>query len=141
MQIKILKLNKTLPIPKYATNGSACMDVYSSIDTFIYPDETQVIPLGIAVEIPKWYELQVRGRSGLSKKGIIVSNGIGTIDSDYRGEIGMILTNLTSEVFKITQGDRVGQVCLSQVIPISFEEVEQLSETERGAGGYGSTGK
>jgi dUTP pyrophosphatase len=99
-----------------------------------------VIKTGLAVEIPDGYELQIRARSGLATKGLIVTNGVGTIDSDYRGEVGVILSNVSSDVIKIEDHQRVAQCCLQKVITIDFNEVEELSDTERGEGGYGNTG-
>lgn len=144
MKINFRKVHRCAITPQYKTEGAACADVYAVIDpfdyTYIHPNETQVVQTGLAVEVPDGYELQIRARSGLASKGLMLSNGVGTIDSDYRGEIGIILTNTSSDVIKINTGDRIAQCCLQPVIRIEFNLVDELSNTERGDGGYGSTG-
>jgi len=134
-----------LPLPKYSTAGAAGMDVCAAHDYTIQLGETDVVMTGLHVELPKGYELQVRSRSGLAlKRGVRVANGIGTIDEDYCGEIGVILTNHGGrdfvECFHIKRGDRIAQLVLSKVDHVAWEEVDTLDETERGSGGFGSTG-
>lgn len=128
-------------IPKYAHADDACMDVMANEEVIINPKQTALIPLGIAVEIPEGFELQVRNRSSLGKKGMIIPNGIGTIDAGYRGEICIMLYNSTSKKFIVNKGDRVGQIKISKAPKIKLKVVRELSETKRGTGGFGSTGK
>ena len=143
MNIKVKKLYKDVVLPEYKTSGAAAFDFESMIDIIINPNETKIIPTGLAFEIPDSYELQVRPRSGLSAKTKLrVSNSPGTIDSDYRGEVCIILDNISSEEsYTINKGERIAQGVISKVEKITFEEVENLSETERGEAGFGSTGK
>ena len=143
MNIKVKKLYKDVVLPEYKTSGAAAFDFESMIDIIINPNETRIIPTGLAFEIPDGYELQVRPRSGLSAKTKLrVSNSPGTIDSDYRGEVCIILDNISSEEsYTINKGERIAQGVISKVEKITFEEVENLSETERGEAGFGSTGK
>ena len=143
MNIKVKKLYKDVVLPEYKTSGAAAFDFESLIDIIINPNETKIIPTGLAFEIPDGYELQVRPRSGLSAKTKLrVSNSPGTIDSDYRGEVCIILDNISSEEsYIINKGERIAQGVISKVEKITFEEVENLSETERGEAGFGSTGK
>lgn len=143
MNIKVKKLYKDVVLPEYKTSGAAAFDFESMIDIIINPNETKIIPTGLAFEIPDGYELQVRPRSGLSAKTKLrVSNSPGTIDSDYRGEVCIILDNISSkESYTINKGERIAQGVISKVEKITFEEVENLSETERGEAGFGSTGK
>lgn len=143
MNIKVKKLYKDVVLPEYKTSGAAAFDFESMIDIIINPNETKIIPTGLAFEIPDGYELQVRPRSGLSAKTKLrVSNSPGTIDSDYRGEVCIILDNISSEEsYTINKGERIAQGVISKVEKITFEEVENLSETERGEAGFGSTGK
>lgn len=136
MKVKLLG-----EIPKYQTKGSAGFDIESRAKLKIYPGECQLIPTGLFMEIPEGFELQIRPRSGLAlKHGITVLNSPGTIDSDYRDEIGVILINHSTEPFLVNYGDRIAQGVFSQVIQAEFEQVKQLNETER-TGGFGSTGK
>ena len=143
MNIKVKKLYKDVVLPEYKTSGAAAFDFESMIDIIINPNETKIIPTGLAFEIPDGYELQVRPRSGLSAKTKLrVSNSPGTIDSDYRGEVCIILDNISSEEsYTINKGERIAQGVISKIEKITFEEVENLSETERGEAGFGSTGK
>lgn len=133
------------PLPKYETTGSAGMDVRAmcSEPITIPPGQCRIIPTGLHVEIPEGYEIQVRSRSGLAaKKQVFVLNGIGTIDSDYRNSIGVILMNLGDSDFVIENGERIGQLVLNQVPQINWIPVntlEELSSTDRGMGGFGST--
>ena len=144
IKVKVVKLADNLVLPKYETIGSAGMDVRANISEplILGPLERKLIPLGIKIEIPEGYEVQVRPRSGLAlKHGIGMVNSIGTIDSDYRGEIGAIIVNLSKEPYTIQPQERIGQLVLNKVEQIEWEVVEKLSESERGAGGFGSTGK
>lgn len=139
--IAIKRLHPSSRLPVYATAGAAGMDLHSTSDLTCPPGVVTKIPTGIALECPEGYEFQVRGRSGLSSSGLITANGVGTIDADYRGEIGMLLFNATEEPVVIRTGDRVGQLILSEVPRVLWVECEELSETNRGTGGYGSTGR
>jgi dUTP pyrophosphatase len=142
MKVKIV--NKSgFQLPFYATELSAGMDLKASIETPIELDtlERAMVPTGIYIELPAGYEAQIRPRSGLAAKhGISVCNSPGTIDADYRGEIKVILVNLSKEKFTINPGERTAQMVIAKYEKIEWEEVEQLSETDRGAGGFGSTG-
>jgi dUTP pyrophosphatase len=130
-----------LPLPAYATSGAAGMDVVSAEDVTIAPGARHAVSTGLALAIPEGYEIQVRPRSGLAlKHGISVPNTPGTIDSDYRGELKVILINLGDEPFVIARGDRVAQLVLAPVVQAAWDEVVELDATERGAGGFGSTG-
>lgn len=126
-------------VPIYKTEGSAGADCFARMDAVIAPKETAIVPLGFAVEIPKGYEMQIRPRSGLATKGKQAI--FGTIDSDYRGEVGAIIYNSSDEEFVVKKGDRIAQCLIAPVIIASFNAVDELSETERGNGGFGSTGK
>jgi len=142
MKVKILK-NNSFELPKYKTEGSSGIDLrYSSEKPIeLKPFERKLIPTGIHMEIPIGYEAQVRARSGLAiKHGISLVNGIGTIDSDYRGEIKVILINLSREKFQINKGDRIAQVVFQKIEKVELLEVEEINETKRGAGGFGHTG-
>lgn len=141
--VKVIK-NEGVTLPKYETSGAAGMDVRANIKEPITLDSLDrvLIPLGLRLEIPEGYEVQVRPRSGLAlKHGIGMVNSIGTIDSDYRGEIGAIIVNLSKEPYIIQPQERIGQLVLNKVSQIEWEVVEKLSESERGSGGFGSTGK
>lgn len=142
MKIKIVKKNP-FKLPEYETKGSAGVDLQAYIDNTIVlkPMERKLIPTGLFVELPEGYEAQVRARSGLAiKYGISLVNGIGTIDSDYRGEIKVILINLGDLDFVINNGDRIAQMVFIKHEQADFELVEELKDTERGAGGFGHTG-
>lgn len=131
-------------LPAYATELSAGMDLraYLPESVTLQPMERKLIPTGLSIELPAGYEAQVRPRSGLAlKKGITVLNSPGTIDADYRGEIGVILINLSQEPFVIESGERICQMVIARHEQVNWEEVTVLSETERGAGGFGHTGK
>ena len=146
MRVPIKMLHDEAVMPEYKSEGAACMDLYAVIDdkfgyTYIPAGETVIIKTGIAVEVPEGYELQVRARSGLASQGVLLANGVGTIDSDYRGEVGVILTNTTPVIRKISTGDRIAQCKIEQVIPFEFYLCSAITETERGEGAYGSTGK
>ena len=132
------------PLPAYATEGSAGMDLCAHIheSVVLEPLERKLIPTGLFIELPTGYEAQIRPRSGLAlKQGITCLNSPGTIDADYRGEIGVILINLSNELQVIKTGDRIAQMVVAPVIQISWEPATALTSTNRGAGGFGSTGK
>lgn len=137
------QITRDIPLPSYATTGSAGMDLYAAIDAplVIDPGKVALVPTGIAIALPIGYEAQVRSRSGLAaRNGIFALNAPGTIDSDYRGEVKVILANFGAEPFSIQRGDRIAQLVVAQYEVIQWQEVEQLDETTRGAGGFGSTG-
>jgi len=141
VRIKRLPHGEGLDLPRYATEGAAGMDVLSAEDVTIAPDARHAVATGLAMAIPPGYEIQVRPRSGLAlKHGISVPNAPGTIDSDYRGELKVILINHGAEPFAIARGDRVAQLVLAPVTRAAWDEVADLDETARGAGGFGSTG-
>lgn len=143
LRIKRLENNQDLPLPKYETDGSAGMDLLAAIDEpiILKPGETSLIKTGIAIALEKGYEAQVRPRSGLAlKNGITVLNTPGTIDSDYRGEICVILINHSKQDFTITRGMRIAQMIIATYIQAIITEVNNLDETARGFGGFGSTG-
>ena len=142
MKVKIVNKSKH-PCPEYSTNLSAGMDIRANIDepVTLKPLERKLIKTGLFIELPQGYEAQIRPRSGLAlKKGISVLNTPGTIDADYRGEIGVILVNLSNEDFVVNDGERICQMIISKHETVSWEEVDVLDETERGAGGFGHTG-
>ena len=143
MKTKIIN-KSNYPVPEYKTDGSAGADLYANTDSDIVlkPLQRTLVPTGIFIGLPKGYEAQVRPRSGLSiKYGITVLNTPGTIDSDYRGEIKVILVNLSNEEFTLRPGERIAQLVISKYETAEWEEVEELDDTERGDGGFGSTGK
>ena len=144
MDMKIKMRNESPnPMPEYKTPGSAGMDLraYLKEDYVLEAGERKVFPTGLYVELPQGYEAQVRSRSGLSAKyGICVLNSPGTIDSDYRGEIGVALINLSKEDFTVHNGDRIAQLVFTAVTQVEIEPVDILDETERGVGGFGHTG-
>ena len=143
IKILIKRLSKEVSLPKYETSGSSGMDLSANIDDNINiePGETAIIPTGLALSIPKGFEVQIRPRSGLAaKQNISVLNTPGTIDSDYRGEIKVILINLGQESFKVEKGLRIAQMVVCPVVKAKLKEVESLENTKRGSGGFGSTG-
>lgn len=143
VSIKKLPNLGDLPLPSYATVDSAGMDLIAAIDADIVlkPFERKAVPTGIAIGLPQGYEAQVRPRSGLAlKNGITVANAPGTIDADYRGEVCAILINLSDQDFVISRGMRIAQMIVAPYSRVSWNIVGELSETERGAGGFGSTG-
>ena len=143
VQITKLKNSDGLPVPHYQTEHSAGVDLYAALDEdmVIGPGRWKLVPTGIAVAIPEGFEGQVRPRSGLAlKHGIGMLNSPGTIDADYRGEIGVILFNFSDTPFAVHRGDRIAQMVISKQERARFEEVETLSSTARGAGGFGHTG-
>ena len=142
-KILIKRLSKNIPLPKYETGGSSGMDLAANIEQAIEikPGKSVIIPTGLALSIPKNYEIQIRPRSGLAAKNqISVLNTPGTIDADYRGELKVILINLSDKIFKIEKGLRIAQMVLCPVIKAVLKEVDELEETKRGSGGFGSTG-
>tara|TARA_B100001250_G_scaffold375192_1_gene362583 strand:- start:509 stop:949 length:441 start_codon:yes stop_codon:yes gene_type:complete len=142
-KILIKRLSKEVSLPKYETAGSSGMDLAANIvgNISIDPGKTAIIPTGLALSVPKGFEVQIRPRSGLAaKQKISVLNTPGTIDSDYRGEIKVILINQGQETFKVEKGLRIAQMVVCPVVQAQIKEVEDLSETERGKGGFGSTG-
>jgi len=144
LEILVKKFDKNIKLPDYKTSGSSGMDLVAYIKNkiTINPGKTVIIPTGIAVAIPKNYEIQIRPRSGLAaKKGITVLNTPGTIDADYRGEIKIILINLSKKSFVVKSGDRIAQMILCPVAKGKLKEVKNLPETIRGKKGFGSTGK
>jgi len=142
-KIQIKKLSNSVLIPRYETLGSSGMDIAAHIEEnlIVNPGEKTLVSTGFSISIPRGYEIQIRPRSGLAvKKNITVLNTPGTIDADYRGEIKVILINFGKEKFVIKNGDRIAQMVVCPVIHADLEEVEELSDTERGQGGFGSTG-
>lgn len=143
IQVKVVNLSD-LDLPRYVTPGSAGMDLYAhvSTETVLAPGQRALIPTGLRIELPQGYEAQVRPRSGLAlKHGITTLNSPGTIDADYRGEVGVILINLGQEPFSIKKGERIAQMVIAPVTQITWQPVSALSDTERGEGGFGHTGK
>ena len=143
-QVKFKKMRDSAKIPSYATDGAAAVDLSAAIDAPITlaPSERRLIPTGIAISIPRNTVAVLSARSGLSyKKGITAANGIGVIDSDYRGEIFFSAINLSSEPYTVEPGERIAQLMLMPVYALSLTEADTLDETERGEGGFGSTGK
>ena len=141
MQLKVKKLHENAIIPQYAREGDAGMDLYSIEDYSLQPGERKLFKTGLGMEIPLGYELQLRPRSGLAfKNGISIVNSPGTIDSGYRGDIGIILINHGNEIFDIKIGDRIAQGVLNKFETAEFFEVDELSESSRGSGGFGHSG-
>ena len=143
IEILIKRLSKEVSLPKYETSGSSGMDLAANIDDKITIDsgKTVIIPTGLSLSIPKGFEVQIRPRSGLAaKQKITVLNTPGTIDADYRGEIKVILINLGKDSFIVERRLRIAQMVVCPVVQAQFKEVDDLSETERGKGGFGSTG-
>ncbi len=141
MVVKFIRLSSTCKVPAYASAGAAGADLHADIDMTIRPGETRLIPTNIAVEIPTGLEGQIRPRSGLAfKNRITVLNSPGTIDSDYRGGIGVLLHNTGIDFFQVKQGDRIAQLVIAPYFRADFVETGCVSETGRGTGAYGSTG-
>ena len=141
--LKVQKLPHCFELPKYQTSGAAAMDLYAAIESSITlkPLERALVPTGIKIELPENYEAQVRPRSGLAiKSGISLSNCVGTIDEDYRGEVCVGLINFSNEEFTIHRGDRIAQMLIALVTKAQISVVEDLSQTTRQEGGFGSTG-
>lgn len=143
MKIKIQKVQKNAQIPEYQTDGAAAVDLHACIDepSVLKAGKTLVVPSGIAIELPEGYEAQIRGRSGLAAKNSIgLANGIGTIDSDFRGEIGVILINWGEQDFTIEPGMRIAQMVIARYERVQWQVVDSLTETARGDGKFGDTG-
>ena len=143
MELNVVKLRPDAILPEYQTAGAAGADLHACIDEpiILEPMERRVIPTGLAMSIPEGYEVQIRARSGMSiKHGITMVNGIGTVDADYRGEVGVLAINLGQEAFTIEPGMRIAQMVLARYAVASWNVVESLDETLRGTGGYGSSG-
>lgn len=143
VKIKTLPHFEGLPLPTYGSEEAACMDIYAAVteDIVLQPLERKVIPTGISIALPQGYELQIRSRSGNPiKTGMIIANGIGTIDSDYRGELGVGVINVNKEPITIERGFKIAQIGVQPVYHIQWEQVSELNDTARGAGGFGSTG-
>lgn len=141
--IKTLDHAKGLTLPHYATEQSAGMDLCAAVaePLTLEPGERALIPTGLALALPQGYEAQVRPRSGLAlKNGVTVLNSPGTVDADYRGEVKVILANLGNEPFEVTRGMRIAQMVIAAHAHVAWEQVDDLDDTERGAGGFGSTG-
>lgn len=142
MKVKIVNSSGN-PLPDYSTSSSAGMDLRANLEqeVILKPLERKLIPTGLFMELPEGFEAQIRPRSGLAlKKGISVLNTPGTIDADYRGEIGIILVNLSDEAFVVEHGERICQMVINKVETIQWNQVESLDESERGEGGFGHTG-
>ena len=143
MKLDVVKLRDDAILPVYQTAGAAGADLHACIDEpiVLQPLERRVIPTGLAMSIPEGFEVQIRARSGMSiKHGITMVNGIGTIDADYRGEVGVLAINLSQEAFTIEPNMRIAQMVVARYEVASWNVVSELDETERGAGGYGSSG-
>ena len=146
LSIGILRLSEAtsdIPLPSYATDGSAGLDICAAVeeDVVLHPGETALIPTGFAIALPQGYEAQVRPRSGLAAKHQVgILNSPGTIDSDYRGEVKVILTNFGQKDFHLRRGERIAQMVVAEYTRIAWEERKNLDETTRGAGGFGHTG-
>lgn len=142
VNIKIQKVHSDATIPTYAHHDDACCDLYSVEDITVPVGQIRLVPTGIAIEIPSGWEVQVRPRSGLAlKHGISINNSPGTVDAQYRNEIRVLLINHGDKPFTVKKGDRIAQMCIKPVYKMNFEEVDELSDSERGLGGWGSTGK
>ncbi|MFA5839604.1 MAG: dUTP diphosphatase [Candidatus Margulisiibacteriota bacterium] len=143
-QVKRLPHGMDLPLPKYMSEHAAGMDLYAAVneDVIIEPSGWKLVPTGLAMALPEGYEAQVRPRSGLAlKQGVSVLNTPGTVDADYRGEVGVILMNHSKQNLVVKRGDRIAQMIINKIERITFEEVIELPSTERGAGGFGHTGR
>jgi dUTP pyrophosphatase len=142
IEVRRLSHGEGLPLPSYASDGAAGLDVVAAEALTLAPGARHAVPTGFAIAIPEGYEVQVRPRSGLAlKHGITCLNTPGTIDSDYRGEVKVILANLGDEPFEVRRGERIAQLVPAPVLRARFREVEELDSTQRGAGGFGSTGR
>lgn len=143
MKVKVINQSKHA-LPRYETPLSAGMDVRANLDQSIVlqPLGRAMVPTGLFVELPQGYEMQVRPRSGLAaKRGVTVLNAPGTVDADYRGEVKVILVNLSNEPFEVCDGERIAQLVVARHEVVEWEQTDELGQTERGAGGFGSTGK
>lgn len=144
IKIEVINMAKDLPLPAYQTELSAGMDLLAAVeeDIFLEPGEIRLIPTGLKIAVPDGYEAQIRPRSGLAlKHGISMVNCVGTIDADYRGEVGVILINHGKKPFPIARGERIAQMVINPIVQADFNLVENLDDTERGEGGFGHTGK
>lgn len=141
LSVQFIKINDNAKLPYQATSDAACSDIYSVEDVVIPPGKTKLISTGLKVaHIPTGYKLEVYDRSGMGAKGILLGNGVGQVDSDYRGELKVILFNSNDSDFVIKIGDRIAQVALEKVINVSYRFVDSFEKTDRGEGGFGSTG-
>jgi dUTP pyrophosphatase len=143
VKIKVLPHGKGLPLPCYMSEYAAGMDLYAGVEKelIIATGEWRLVPTGLAIALPEGYEAQIRPRSGLAlKQGVSVLNTPGTVDADYRGEVGVILINHSKQELVIKRGDRIAQMIINKIERIEFEEVEELPSSDRGTGGFGSTG-
>ena len=143
LKVKRLENNKNLPLPSYQTNDSSGLDIRAAVekDIVLHPGDIKLIPTGLSISIPKGYEVQVRPRSGLAlKHGLGIVNSPGTIDADYRGEIGIIAINWGEKSFNVKRGDRIAQIVVNRVSHVVVEEVDGLDQTDRGEGGFGHSG-
>ncbi|AKU90030.1 dUTP diphosphatase [Vulgatibacter incomptus] len=144
MQLRILRVGgrgEPLPLPSYATAGSAGLDLRADVEVHLSPGERKLVPTGIAIQLPDGFEGQVRPRSGLAlRHGVGMVNAPGTIDADYIGEIGVILVNHGQEVVRFERGDRIAQLVIARFERVSLVEVDALEQTDRGAGGFGHSG-
>ncbi len=141
MEVKFKKLDAAATVPEYKTEGAVGADITATEEILIPPKQVRTVRTGLAVALPPGWEMQIRSRSGLASKGVSVVNSPGTIDPDYRGEILVILQNISPDTFKVKKGMRVAQAVLSPVHRATFVEVEELDKTERGEKGLGSTGE
>lgn len=147
MIVRIMRIDpdsEDIQLPSYATDGSSGMDIYAAIkeELVIPPNQTRLIPTGIKIELPQGYEAQIRPRSGLAiNHNVAILNSPGTIDSDYRGEIKVIVRNFGETEFIIRRGDRIAQMVITSYIRVTWEEVNEIEQTMRGSGGFGHTGK
>jgi len=141
VKVKVKREHLWVKLPQLGSSGAACYDV-ASIDRYIlYPGQTAMIGTGLAFEVPKGYEIEIRPRSSLASTGLLIVNSPGTLDSDYRGQLIISVRNISAQVITVNKGDRIAQIKVNRVIPVMFEAVDFLAETERGSGGFGSTGK
>ena len=144
IKIEVINMANDLPLPVYQTELSAGMDLLAAVEenVVLEPGEIRLIPTGLKIAVPDGYEAQIRPRSGLAlKHGISMVNCVGTIDADYRGEVGVILINHGKEPFPIARGERIAQMVINPIVQADFQVVESLGDTERGEGGFGHTGR
>lgn len=140
MEVKVITRIKGALLPERMTENSSGYDLYANYKTRVWPMKIETLLTGLRMEIPQGYEGQIRIRSSMAKEGLILVNGVGTIDSDYRGEIKLLLSNIGNAPVDIDVGTRVAQIVFAPVMNVEFKEVDSLSETDRGSGGFGSTG-